>query len=430
MLARTIFPLLAKTLVSLAPTFTQLGQAFGQTLAAAGPLIAALGQLAGQLLPVLLPLLQPLIGVVTQLTTVLASQLTAALTNLVVPALRTLTALLTGDFAGAWQSLKTLVGGAVTYFTTTLSNLFTTIGTFLTGIVNAFKWLYDTLIGHSIIPDLVNGITAWFGRLPGLVFSALATFASKVTSRATEAGTALVTTITTKLTEAVTWVRGLPGRAYSALSDLGGKLAQRAGDAGTSMVTAVREKVSSAVTAVKEMPGRAASALGGLGGRLVGAGEDLIQGMINGIRNMAGSLVSAAKDVVGGAIEGAKNLLGISSPSKVFAEIGRDTGRGMVVGLNGAQASVNQAASQMAATVAAPFNTVGTGVGISGGGTAASLGVGAVRTTGTTGTTVINNNFYLENRGAIGSQRDMENWLTAALDRLRLQGRLPSRAAA
>ncbi|MDR0358917.1 MAG: peptidoglycan DD-metalloendopeptidase family protein [bacterium] len=40
-------------------------------------------------------------------------------------------------------------------------------------VVDFFQWLFDMLIGASIIPDLVNGIVGWFGALPGMVGSAL-----------------------------------------------------------------------------------------------------------------------------------------------------------------------------------------------------------------------------------------------------------------
>lgn len=37
------------------------------------------------------------------------------------------------------------------------------------GIIGAFKWLWDVLVGHSIIPDLVMGIIKWFAKLPILI---------------------------------------------------------------------------------------------------------------------------------------------------------------------------------------------------------------------------------------------------------------------
>lgn len=37
------------------------------------------------------------------------------------------------------------------------------------GIIDAAKWLWDVLVGHSIIPDLVNGIIFWFEKLVTIV---------------------------------------------------------------------------------------------------------------------------------------------------------------------------------------------------------------------------------------------------------------------
>jgi len=63
-------------------------------------------------------------------------------------------------------------------------------------------------------------------------------------------------------------------------------------------------------------------------------GRNLILGLINGIKSMAGAATDAAKDVLGGVVSGAKNLLGISSPSKVFADIGGNVVAGFQQGLD------------------------------------------------------------------------------------------------
>jgi len=43
------------------------------------------------------------------------------------------------------------------------------IGGFWIAIVKYFTDLYDKLVGHSIIPDMINGIVSWFAQLPGRV---------------------------------------------------------------------------------------------------------------------------------------------------------------------------------------------------------------------------------------------------------------------
>jgi SLT domain-containing protein/phage-related protein len=38
------------------------------------------------------------------------------------------------------------------------------------GIVDFFTWLWDVLVGHSIVPDTINAIIQWFLELPGKIF--------------------------------------------------------------------------------------------------------------------------------------------------------------------------------------------------------------------------------------------------------------------
>lgn len=313
----TVLPTVQRLLVALTPAFASLGQSFAQVLVAAAPLLAVLAQMGTQLLTRLLPVITPLIPLVGRLASVFAGQLAMVLQNVVVPALNTISALLRGDFSGALENAKRLVTGFV-----------------------------STAVGQ-------------FTALPGRVFSALGTLAGRLRSRATEAGAALLAATRTKLSEAVTAVRGLPGRAGSALGSLAGQLRGRAVAAGSQMVSALRGKVNEAVGAVRAMPGRAASALGNLSGRLVSAGRDLMRGMINGIRSMAGSLVSAAKDVVGSAVSAAKSALGISSPSKVFATIGKQTGQGFIKGLTGTQSQIKATSQKVIGSITSAFRGSG-----------------------------------------------------------------------
>src|SRR5690606_14863529 len=76
-------------------------------------------------------------------------------------------------------------------------------------------------------------------------------------------------------------------------------------------------------------------------------GKDMIQGLINGIGSMAGALVDKVKGVVDDAIQGAKNVLGIASPSKVFMECDEDTGKGLEIGVRKMGVRVEEASEDM-----------------------------------------------------------------------------------
>ncbi|WP_319052702.1 hypothetical protein [Streptomyces europaeiscabiei] len=347
--------LLGGMLVKLAPSFVSLGVSVGQLMAQAAPLIAMIAGLSTQLMGALLPALQPVINVVVALASALAGQLASTLTNLIMPALRLVTDLLRGDFSAAWNSLKALVSGVVAHFTGTLSRIGGVVGSIVQGIVDRFVWLYNILIGNSIVPDLINGIVSWFTRLPGMAFSALASFAGGIARIATTALSRFRAAIVSGANTAIAFVRGIPGRARSALTSLGGMIASVATSALSRFRSAISTGASNAISVVRGIPGRVRGALGGIGSLLSGAGADLMRGMIGGIKSMAGSLASTAKSVVGGAVSAAKNALGISSPSKVFAEIGRDTGRGFIKGLTGTKSQIKSTTEKIASSITRAF---------------------------------------------------------------------------
>ena len=62
-------------------------------------------------------------------------------------------------------------------------------------------------------------------------------------------------------------------------------------------------------------------------------GKKIIDGLISGLKNGLKAVTETAKSVAKAALDGAKNLLGIKSPSLAFAEIGDFSGQGFVQGL-------------------------------------------------------------------------------------------------
>lgn len=94
---------------------------------------------------------------------------------------------------------------------------------------------------------------------------------------------------------------------------------------------------------------------------LVEIGVAMIQGLANGITGAAGAVLSAITGVVGGAVNAAKNMLGIASPSKVFAEIGGYTAEGMAGGVDDGAGRVQASFGAMVAPPASPATAAGSG---------------------------------------------------------------------
>lgn len=99
-------------------------------------------------------------------------------------------------------------------------------------------------------------------------------------------------------------------------------------------------------------------------------GTQIMLGLAQGLLGGGPAIFDAISGVVGGAIDSAKKLLGIASPSRVFAEIGAHTAAGMAAGVEGGTDGVQ---SSMADMIASPADGGGAG----GGGAAAGGAAGS-----------------------------------------------------
>lgn len=84
-------------------------------------------------------------------------------------------AIFKGDWNEAWEHVKNIFYNIGKFVVSTLTGIldFTSMVAvgfirifkgIIDSIIGLFKWLYDVLVGHSIIPDLVNGMMAWFKK--------------------------------------------------------------------------------------------------------------------------------------------------------------------------------------------------------------------------------------------------------------------------
>lgn len=190
----------------LGPILTEFGKAIADAI---GPAIPPLVEAARAAFTSLMDTMSALFAVVGPILAQVATAFVAAFGPIIVTALRTLaatvtsvfdilgktlrvvTALLKGDWQGAWNAAGTLVMGIVrglgriveAVFPGILSNVsklvtgirdwFTArLGGILTGVIDkvksvsdAFFKLYDAVVGHSYVPDMVTEVGQWMARL-------------------------------------------------------------------------------------------------------------------------------------------------------------------------------------------------------------------------------------------------------------------------
>lgn len=64
-----------------------------------------------------------------------------------------------------WLKIQEIWNNVLDWIGNRLKDMFSPVIRAISGVIDWFQKLYDTLIGNSIIPDLVNGIIDWFGKL-------------------------------------------------------------------------------------------------------------------------------------------------------------------------------------------------------------------------------------------------------------------------
>jgi TP901 family phage tail tape measure protein len=160
-------------------------------------------------------------------------------------------------FLGIWNSIAGIFQGAwglVSGF----------IGGFVQGIVGFFQGLYNDLVGHSIVPDMINGIVNFFMQLPGRAGSAVSALVSSVMGK-----------FGSLLGSGLAW-------AGNFVSGLFGVLGRLAGQAGSAIQTAVNKIMSVLASAL----GAAAQA----GAKIV---ESIAQGILGSIGSALGNAMSS-----------------------------------------------------------------------------------------------------------------------------------------
>lgn len=247
-------------LVELSPSLITLGEALGELLVALGPLIAAWALLSTELLTALMPLLQPLVALIGWLATVLADDLARVITDVVVPAVNMISAVLRGDFSGALTAAKAMVTG------------------------------------------FVSTAVARFTELPQRAARALTGLVIQLRQRANEAGLALIQKLVEKRDNAVARIRELPGLAARGLGNLGSTLAAAGSNLIEGFIRGIRSKIPSVQGILNGITAKLSSWKGpeSLDKKiLTPAGRYVIEGFQRGIADQIPALRAQLQGVTG-----------------------------------------------------------------------------------------------------------------------------------
>lgn len=247
--------------------------------------------------------------------------------------------------AGEWlldvgrMILEGLATGLVLGFLA-IHYLFTQFPTDLwTWMGEAGVWLLET--GNRLLVGLGLGIiagwqavAAWFQSLPDLVHDFLVDIAIWLLTDGRALLDGFLGGIRDGWNGTVAWFQALPRNIANFLVGAAVWLVSSGRDVLSGLLTGITGFWGSIVSFFQNLPANIAGFFVGVGSWLYSAGRDLVNGLLEGVRSLASSVGSFFLDLLPDWIIGPfKTALGIASPSKVFAEFGRNIADGVIVGV-------------------------------------------------------------------------------------------------
>jgi|GEM_PF-2870571 len=261
---------------------------------------------------------------------------------------------------GIAQWFDALTGGALTG-----------VVNFIQGVIHFFEQLFDHLIGHSVIPDLVHGIITWLTQtLPSEVLSGIAHLVDSVITWFFQMEVRVLSAISAMVNGAISWVLSMETRVLAAIGQFVDNILNEAVRLEVDFLQHITlmvniavsyfdnlvhlatgkagQLVSSVVSTITGLPGKIGGIMRGLIGNMLGWGGDMIRNLASGITGAIGHVTSA----VSGVADKIKSFLHFSVPDEgPLADFDRwmpDMGDTLVAGLNAQQDRVKQATAQIA----------------------------------------------------------------------------------
>lgn len=303
------------------------------------------------------------------------AQLPTNIANFITNAYNSVVTWVSNMVAKAREMGQNFLNAVVSFFTNLPYKVGYFIGNTLTNIV---IWVGNMVAkAREMGTNFLNNVVSFFTQLPGKVlqfitsaFNNVQTWATNMANKAREMGTNFINNvvsfftqlpgkvlqfITSAFNNVQTWATNMANKAremgtnfinnvVSFMQQLPGKIKQYLDSAITNLATWVTQMGQKGKEAVQSLIDNVKSAASGIADKVKSIGSDIVSGVWNGIKAAKDTFVSNVKSFFSGIVDGAKDALGIGSPSKVFRdEIGRWLPPGVVQGFEAAMPSAMKA---------------------------------------------------------------------------------------
>lgn len=197
------------------------------------------------------------------------------------------------------------------------------------------KWVIDMVDkAKEMGTNFINAVVEFFTTLPGKIaefitkaYNSVVKWATDMPSKAKEMGRNFIDSVVKFFSE-------LPGKIWDWLTKAINKVKQWVIDMGTNGTKAIKNLIDNVVNGAKEIPGK-----------MLQIGKNIVEGIWSGIQNAAAWFSDQVSSFFSGIVNGIKKGLGISSPSKVFAD---QIGKWLPPGIaNGFRSALPEAINKM-----------------------------------------------------------------------------------
>ena len=270
--------------------------------------------------------------------------------NVILGIIKAVMQIINGDWAGAWETIQQVLvtcwEGMKALLQIAFEGFLTIIQTALTGIKSVWdnSWNAISNFLSTIWEAIKTAISSAWEAIKSTISTALETTKS-IIQNIWNSIVSFLTGILEKIKSGITnsWenIKSAISNAIENIKNvvLNGwnNVVSTVTNAGTRIVEAVKTGFRNAVAGARDFISNAYN-----------VGRNLIMGFVNGVRNAAGALIDAVGGAVKGAINWAKGLLGIHSPSRVFRQFGEYTDEGFIIGVNNQAGAVMKSVGNMA----------------------------------------------------------------------------------
>lgn len=361
-----------------------------QILSGIGELVTAIAPMIAQELPALISTVLPamvsagaqlLVGLVTGLITALPD-LVAAVPQIVSALASAISANLPAILAAGQQLLTMFGSGIQSGVPQMVAQLPAAIDGFLGFITEQLPAVLDK--GVEMLTELANGIIAGIPQLLEqlpLIFESFETFITVNLPVILDKGMDLLFNFVDGIIAGIPdMVARLPEIIKSITTTLSNNYPKII-RSGFDLLIKLADGILSAIPdLVSVLPQVVAAILSGFSSAVSGVfeiGKNIVMGLWDGIKSMGSWIAEKIGDFLGGIVDGAKDLLGIHSPSRVFAGIGKNMALGLGDGWEDSFGRVRDGITRGLDFGAASVDFASSGLGVSSAGIINSMAAGA-----------------------------------------------------